>query len=182
MTDCTEQKDEPYVLPAWKINQIIVNTIGFLSREEYYKDGFDYKNVISKKGILIKAYSDFNPKNLNKLQKVSLSLWNEGLCLIFPDAQSHKTCYMIAYNDNKPAAEIMQIIFHEYAHIFFKHTEQSLNAEAEAILFSSIATFLLIAEQKLHICNFINSQGGTDNFLEGIKEGLMEKFIAKEVS
>ncbi len=182
MIDCTEIKDETYVLPVWKINQIIVNTIGFLSQEGYYKEGFDYKNIISKKGIVIKAYSDFNQKNLNELQKVSLSLWNDGLCLIFPDSKSHKTCYMIAYNDNKTPAEIMQIIFHEYAHIFFKHTEQSLNAEAEAILFSSIATFLMIAEQKLHICSFINSQGGTDNFLEGIKEGLMEKFITKEVS
>ena len=182
MTDCTEQKDEPYVLPAWKINQIIVNTIGFLSREEYYKDGFDYKNVISKKGILIKAYSDFSPKNLNELQKVSLSLWNEGLCLIFPDDQSQKTCCMIAYNDNKPAAEIMQIIFHEYAHILFKHTEQSPNAEAEAILFSSIATFLVIAEQKFHICNMINKQGGKENFFEGVRDGLMEKFINEEVA
>ena len=181
MTDCTEIKDETYLLPAWKINQIIVNTIGFLSQEEYYKEGFDYKNIISKKGIVIKAYSDFNPKNLNELQKVSLSLWNDGLCLIFPDSESHKTCYMIAYNDNKTAAEIMQIIFHEYAHIFFKHTEQSLNAEAEAILFSSIATFLLIAEQKLHICQMINNQNGKDTFFEGVKDGLMEKFVKEEV-
>ena len=87
MTDCTEIKDETYVLPVWKINQIIVNTISFLSQEGYYKEGFDYKNIISKKGIVIKAYSDFNQKNLNELRKVSLSLWNDGLCLIFPDSK-----------------------------------------------------------------------------------------------
>ena len=181
MKDCTEQRAAPYVLPAWKINQIIVNAIDFLSQEEYYKDGFDYKNSISKKGILIKAYSDFNPKNLNELQKVSLSLWNDGLCLIFPDTESQKTCCMIAYNDNKPAAEIMQIIFHEYAHIFLKHTEQSPNAEAEAILFSAIATFLLIAEQRFHICSMINNQQNKESFFDGLKDGLMEKIVNKEV-
>lgn len=32
---------------------------------------------------------------------------------------------MIAYNDNKSAAEVMQIIFHELAHIMLRHTQQS---------------------------------------------------------
>lgn len=61
------------------------------------------------------------------------------------------TCRMIAYNDNKSAAEVMQIIFHELAHIMLRHTQQSNLGEMEATLFSGVAMLLMVLEQQFHI-------------------------------
>lgn len=169
-------EEESYVLPSWRVNQIILIAVRFLTDEGYYEDGFDYQKAIQNKGILLKAYSAFKPENLLELQKISLSLWKEGLCLVDTDSETQQVCRMIAYNDSKTAAEIMQIIFHEYGHILFGHTEQCPNAEAEAILFSAIATFLMIAEQQFHIGQLVAKDGGKERFFEGIKAGLMEKF------
>ena len=165
-----------YELPRWKAKQIILDAASFLTKEGYYKDGFDYQKMLRSKGIVLKGYSSFAPENLKELKEVSRSLWNEGLCLVFPDKESGKTCRMIVYNDKKCATEIMQIIFHEYGHILFGHTEQCPNAEAEAILFSAIATFLMIAEQQFHIGQLVAKDGGKERFFEGIKAGLMERF------
>lgn len=173
---CTEE--EPYVLPSWRVNEIILIAVRFLTDEGYYEDGFDYQKAIQNKGILLKAYSSFKPENLLEMYKISMSLWKEGLCLVATDEGSQQVCRMIAYNDSKNAAEIMQIIFHEYAHILFGHTEQCPNAEAEAILFSAIATFLMITEQQFHIGQLIAKDGGTERFFEGIRSGLMEKLSA----
>ena len=179
LNDCTITEENPYVLPSWKVNQIIMSVVTFLSEEGYYKDGFDYKKMISRKGIVLKAYSAFAPENLSELHKLSLSLWNEGLCLVFPNKENGETCRMIAYNDSKNAAEIMQIIFHEFAHIKLRHTEQCPNGEAEAILFSGVATLLMVMEQQFHIGRLIAEQG--KKFIDGIKAGLMEELKKKEV-
>ena len=185
LENCVEQlestEEKPYVLPSWKVNEIILIAVRFLSEEGYYEDGFDYQKMIASKGILIKGFSAFKSENLLELQNVSLSLWNEGLCLVATDKETNNVCRMIAYNDSKSSTEIMQIIFHEYAHIKFGHTEQCQNGEAEAILFSAIATFLMIMEQQFHIGRLIVNNGGRERFFEGIKAGLMEKFSTKEV-
>lgn len=176
MKDCIETTEEkPYVLPSWRVSEIILIAVRFLSDEGYYEDGFDYQKVITSKGIVIKAYSAFKAQNLLELQKVSLSLWNEGLCLVATDEETNNVCRMIAYNDKKNAAEIMQIIFHEYGHILFGHTEQCPNAEAESILFSAIATFLMIAEQQFHLGRMIANEGGKERFLEGVRQGFYGK-------
>lgn len=114
MENCTEQTDKttdcttkPPTLPSWKVNQIILTVVNLLSEEGYFREGFDYMEMIRKKGIVLKEYSAFKSENLLELQKVSIGLWNEGLCLIFPDPQTGATCRMIAYNDNKSAAEVM---------------------------------------------------------------------------
>lgn len=112
-------EEESYVLPSWRVNQIILIAVRFLTDEGYYEDGFDYQKAIQNKGILLKAYSAFKSENLLELQKISLSLWKEGLCLVATDSETQQVCRMIAYNDSKTAAEIMQIIFHEYGHILF---------------------------------------------------------------
>ena len=169
----TDTPEKPYTLPSWRVNQIIVIAISFLDEIGYWKDGFDYQKVICDKGIVIKAYSAFKSENLAELHKLSLSLWDEGLCLVATDKETQSVCRMIAYNDAKTAAEIMQIIFHEYAHIKFGHTEQSQHGEAEAILFSAMATFLMIAEQRFHIGRLIASEVGNERFFEGMKAGLM---------
>ncbi len=171
----TSKPEKPYTLPSWRVNEIILIAIRFLHEEGYWKDGFDYQKVICDKGIVIKAYSAFKDENLAKLHKVSLSLWNEGLCLVATDKETQNVCRMIAYNDTKTAAEIMQIIFHEYAHIKFGHTEQSLHGEAEAILFSAMATFLIIAEQQFHIGRLIATESGNERFFEGMKASLIGK-------
>ena len=137
-TDCTTK---PQTLPSWKVSQIILTVVNLLSEEGYFREGFDYMEMIRKKGIVLKEYSAFKSENLLELQKVSIGLWNEGLCLIFPDPQTGATCRMIAYNDNKSAAEVMQIIFHELAHIILRHTQQSNLGERKRPYFPALQCF-----------------------------------------
>lgn len=187
LENCTEQTDKttdcttkPPTLPSWKVSQIILTVVNLLSEEGYFMEGFDYMEMIRKKGIVLKEYSAFKSENLLELQKVSIGLWNEGLCLIFPDPQTGATCRMIAYNDNKSAAEVMQIIFHELAHIMLRHTQQSNLGEMEATLFSGVAMLLMVLEQQFHIGRII-AEKGDKAMLKGIQEGLMQKFNAQEV-
>lgn len=84
--NCETAEEESYVLPSWRVNQIILIAVRFLTDEGYYKDGFDYRKAIQNKGILLKAYSAFKSENLLEMQKISLSLWKEGLCLIATDS------------------------------------------------------------------------------------------------
>ncbi len=168
--------EKSYTLPSWRVSEIVLLAVQFLSDEEYWQEGFDYQKAITSKGILLKAYSAFKSENLAELHKVSLSLWDEGLCLVATDKETGEVCRMIAYNDAKNDAEVMQITFHEYAHIRFNHTEQSMHGEAEAILFSAIATFLMIAEKRFHIGRLIAQEGGKNVFFEGMRQGLLERF------
>lgn len=98
-------EEESYVLPSWRVNQIILIAVRFLTDEGYYENGFDYQKAIQNKGILLKAYSAFKSENLLELQKISLCLWKEGLCLVATDSETQQVCRMIAYNDSKTAAE-----------------------------------------------------------------------------
>ncbi len=171
----TEDENLQYILPSWRLNEIIMAVVNLFSEEEYYKEDFDYKKMISDKGIVIKKYSSFKKENLMTLYDTSLSLWKEGLCLVFPDAVSGKICRMIAYNDKKSAAEIMQIIFHEYAHMLFRHTQQSAHGEAEANCFAIIATFILLLEKQFHIGRIIAQGGG-----QMLKQGLLNQIKSME--
>ena len=173
-----ENDDEnlPYILPSWRLNEIIMSVVRLFSEEEYYREDFDYKKMISDKGIVIKKYSSFKKENLQAMYDASLSLWKEGLCLVFPSDESGKLCRMIAYNDKKNAAEIMQIIFHEYAHMLFKHTQQSAHGEAEANCFAIIATFILLLENQFHIGRIIAQGGG-----QMLKQGLLNQMQRMEV-
>lgn len=178
----TDENKESYVLPSWRVNQIILAAVKFLTDIRFYSEGFDYKKAISDKGIVIKGYSDFEEQHLAELQKVSLSLWKEGLCLVFPNKETGETCRMIAYNDKKSDVEVMQIIFHEYGHIEFKHTVQSQNGEAEAIVFSAVATLLVVAEKMFHFGRLNAAQNGEGAFYEGMREGLKKGLNEKEVA
>ena len=173
--ESNEQAEKPYMLPNWRINEIILIAVRFLSEEGYSEKDFDYKKVISSKGIVIQGYSAFAPENLKELHKVSLSLWNEGLCLVFTDRKKGKTCCMIAFNDKKNMREIMKIIFHEFAHIKLKHTEQSPNAEVEAILFSEAVLFLLLPKKGHRIKLKIASFEWRKRLFERIKARLIKK-------
>ena len=174
--DSDEQSETHYMLPNWRINEIILIAARFLIDEGYSENTFDYKKVISSKGIIIKGYSTFNPDNLKELHKVSLSLWNEGLCLVFPDRENGNTCCMIAFNDNKNVTEeIMKIILHEFAHIKLHHTEQSPNAEAEAILFSEAVFFLMLPENGQRIKLKLALSERRKRLFEGIKARLIKK-------
>ena len=125
-----------YILPPWRINEILLEVFSVLSAEEYYKEGFDYKRMIEGMGIKVKKFSSFSPENLKRFKENSLSLWNEGVCLLFPDDETGKQLRMIAYNDSHNATETMQITLHEFAHIRLRHTQQSINGEVEATCFS----------------------------------------------
>lgn len=169
-------------LPVWRVNQIVLAAVRFLSETGYWKEGFDYKQAVRSKGIIIKGYSNFKEANLAELQKVSLGLWKDGLCLVCRDKESGKICRMIAYNDNKSDAEVMQIIFHEYGHIEFRHTEQSIHGETEAYLFSAVVMLLLVAEKEFHVGRLIATRMGETAFYQGMRRRLMTGPNKKEVA
>ena len=60
----------PYVLPPWRVNDIILLAIETLSDVDYYRDDFDYKKMIREQGIKIKKFSAFSPENLEKFRKI----------------------------------------------------------------------------------------------------------------
>ena len=48
-------EEESYVLPSWRVNQIILIAVRVLTDEGYYEAGFDYQKAIQNKAILLKA-------------------------------------------------------------------------------------------------------------------------------
>lgn len=171
-----EQKE--YILPPWRMNQIILEVLSVLSEEKYYNEGFDYKQMIRAMGIKIKAFSSFAPENLEEFRHISLSLWNEGVCLVFPKSQTGEVCRMIAYNDEHSASEIMQIILHEFGHLRLHHTQQSINGEVEATCFAIIMTLMLTLEKHFHIGKSIMQTGGKDFLLKSVQNSMSEKEVA----
>ena len=169
------QDGKPYVLPSWRMNEIIQLAAETLSEQEYYKDNFDYKKMILEMGIKLKKYSSFSPENLEKFTEISLSLWNEGVCLVFPDEETGEQNRMIAYNDKKSSSECMHIIFHELAHIIMKHTQQSINGEVEATCFALVMSVFVMLEQKFHFSKRLVKTAGKPLFMQGLKEAFQPK-------
>lgn len=167
-----------YILPPWRINEILLEVFSVLSEEEYYKEGFDYKRMIEGMGIKVKKFSSFSPENLERFKENSLSLWNEGVCLLFPDDETGKQLRMIAYNDSHNATETMQIILHEFAHIRLRHTQQSINGEVEATCFSIAMSLMFILEEKFHIGMRTVQLEGKDFFMNSIREYIGKKEVA----
>lgn len=174
-SDSREQ--ERYTLPPWRMNQIILEVISALNDAEYYSEHFDYMQMIQCVGIKIKRFSSFSPENLEQFRQISLSLWNEGVYIMFPDEQTNEPCRMIAYNDNHTASEIMQIILHEFAHYRLKHTQQSINGETEAACFAVVMSFMLMLEAEFHIGRKIMQAGGKQFLLRTIKTRMEEKEV-----
>lgn len=73
-----------FTLPAWRLNEIVDFAVRTLCEAEFYSDDFNYMQMISDNGILIKGYSQFLPENLEKMRALSKSFWTEGLCLVIP--------------------------------------------------------------------------------------------------
>ena len=174
MTKLTDSA-EKYTLPPWRMNQIIIEVLSVLSEKEYYREDFDYKEMIQAMGIKIKSFSSFSPENLKAFRQISLSLWNEGVCLVFPNEETGDMCRMIAYDDTRSAAEIMQIILHEFAHLHLKHTEQSINGETEAACFAVAMSLMLMLEKQFHIGKMIQKMGEINYLLQSIKESISAK-------
>ncbi len=150
----------PYILPPWRINQIVLLVVRTLSEVEYYSDDFDYRKMIRDKNIKLKKFSAFSQENIEQYKKISLSRWNEGICIIFPDSVTGEQRRMIAYNDSHSDSECMHIVLHEYGHIVMHHTEQSINAEVEATCFAIAMSMFLMIEQIFHAArNFIKTSG-----------------------
>ncbi|MCR5766302.1 MAG: hypothetical protein K6G09_10060 [Treponema sp.] len=69
-SESKESEDEQtYILPSWRVNEIIFFAVQFLSNAGFWEEGFDYRKVIMNEGIVIKAYSAFKSENLLELQK-----------------------------------------------------------------------------------------------------------------
>lgn len=166
---------KPYVLPPWRMNEILLLAAETLSTEEFYKDGFDYKKMIRDKGIKIRKFSSFTPDNLAAFMALSLSGWKEGICALFPDPETGGQCRMIAYDDGRTPAECMQIIFHEYGHIVLRHTQQSVNGEVEATCFALAMSLLVILEQQFHVAKDLTQVAGKGFFLQGLKNAIRQK-------
>ena len=174
----TMQDGMPYVLPPWRVNEIILLVIETLSEREYYKEDFDYKKMISDMGIKLKKFSSFNPENLEKFTQISLSLWNEGVCAVFPDPVTGEQRRMIAYNDKRNASECMNIIFHEFAHIIMRHTQQSISGEVEATCFALTMSLFIMIEQQFHVGQTVVKTIGKPFLVQGIKDAINKKEVA----
>lgn len=167
-----------YILPSWRLNEILIEVASVLSEEEYYKEGFDYRKMIQDMGIKIKKFSSFAPENLEQFRKISLSLWNEGVCILFPDKETGGQHRMIAYNDSRSAAETMQIILHEFAHIRLRHTQQSINGEVEAACFSAAMSLMFMLEEQFHIGMKTAQIAGKDFLLKSVRACIAKKEVA----
>ena len=77
--------------------------------------------------------------------------------------------------------ETMKIILHEFAHIKLHHTEQSPNAEAEAMLFSEAVLFLMIPEKENRKKLKVALSERKKRLFERIKARLIKNLICKEV-
>ena len=167
----------PYVLPPWRVNDIILLAIETLSDVDYYRDDFDYKKMIREQGIKIKKFSAFSPDNLEKFRKISLSRWEEGICALFPHPVTGEQCRMIAYNENRNFIECMQIVFHEYAHIKLHHTQQSINGEVEATCFALAMTMFLLLEQLFHVGKTVVNAAGKPFLVQTIRNAIKQKEV-----
>lgn len=170
-----EDIKEHYELPAWRLNEIICEVVKLLQENNYHKDSFDYRKMIVGQSVKIKKYSDFLPENLQAMQSLSLSFCKDGLCMVFKNSETDRQCKMIAYNDSKSDSEIMTIILHEYGHIHLRHTVQSINAEMEAICFSTAMVMLINMERQFHFGKTVIESRGKDFFLTNFKKGLARK-------
>lgn len=168
----------PYVLPLWRLNEIILLAMETLSDQEYYRDDFDYKKMISDMGIKLKKFSSFDSGNLERFTQISLSLWNEGVCTVFPDPVTGEQRRMIAYNDKRNASECMQIIFHEFAHIIMRHTQQSISGEVEATCFALVMSLFVMIEQQFHVGQAVVKTIGKPFLVQGLKDAINKKEVA----
>lgn len=173
----TMEDGKPYVLPPWRVNDIILLAIQTLSDVDYYNDDFDYKKMIREQGIKLKKLSCFAPENLEEFRKISLSRWEEGVCVIFPDPGTGEQCRMIAYNDKHNDAECMQIVFHEFAHIKLHHTQQSINGEVEATCFALAMSMFVILEQLFHIGKTVVKTAGKPILVQGIRDVIKQREV-----
>ncbi len=173
----TMEDGKPYVLPPWRVNDIILLVIQTLCDVEYYNDDFDYKKMIRNKGIKLKKFSSFTSGNLEQYKRLSLSLWDEGVCTVFPDPLTGRQCRMIAYNDSHNDAECMQIVFHEFAHIVMQHTQQSINGEVEATCFALAMSMFVILEQLFHIGKDVVKTAGKPFLVQGIKDVIKQREV-----
>jgi len=109
--------------------------------EELQKNNLDLFALLGKKGIQILRFSEFKKENLERLQTLGITSNVNSLC--FTDEA--KAVRFIAYNDFNitDQTEQLLVILHEYAHLYFNHTEHCSLAEAEASCFAfAVAGFV----------------------------------------
>lgn len=166
------QDGKPYVLPPWRLNEIVMLALETLISVDFCREDFNYQKMITDRGIKIKKFSSFSPENLELFTSLSLSQWTEGVCLVFRDKETGEQKRMIAYNDSRNAAEVMQIILHEFAHIIMRHTQQSVNGEVEATCFALTMMLFIIIERRFHLGQTIIKTAGKFFLLKEIKKEL----------
>lgn len=137
MENCeVNQMAAHYRLPSWRALELLDMASQLLCQHKYYEKDFDYKKMIASMGVRIKPYSTFTPKNLERLRKETLGMRLGGLALREYDPHQKRWCCLVAYDDQDSSLDEMEIIIHEFSHIYLGHTQQSVHAEAEAIYFS----------------------------------------------
>ncbi|MDE6705240.1 MAG: hypothetical protein K2J81_04970 [Treponemataceae bacterium] len=141
-----------YTLPAWRLFEVMGIALKKLYDAGFCAAGFDCIKMITGEGITLRGYSSFLPENLERMRPLSKGIWQEGLCLILPaDDENPAGVRMICYDDSYKNGAEMLIILHEYGHIVLKHTEQSMNGEAEAICFATAMFLMLTLEKQGHL-------------------------------
>ncbi len=164
-----------YNLPFWRGLEISRLALATLTENEFYKNDFDYKKMIEDMGIKIKKFSLFTPKNLKAFKAASLSLWDQGVCLVFPDPKTGEQKRMIAYDDRQSSSDCMQTILHEFGHILMRHTQQSMNGEKEAICFSVLMMLYINMAKRIHIRKKIAMSKKKPFFPQLIRKAMQKK-------
>ncbi|WP_191018274.1 hypothetical protein [Treponema zioleckii] len=75
------QDGKPYVLPPWRLNEIVMLALETLISVDFCREDFNYQKMITDRGIKIKKFSSFSPENLELFTSLSLSQWTE-LCAL----------------------------------------------------------------------------------------------------
>ncbi|MBQ0050670.1 MAG: hypothetical protein KBT11_01235 [Treponema sp.] len=141
-----------YLLPSWRFKQISELATRIFIEEEFFRKDFDTVRMLESKDINVLKYSKFSEANLKKMQKFNVSFWKEGLCLVQSDSDGKHKLKMIAYDDTKDDIHKFIILMHEFSHIILEHSQQSVNGEAEANVFTTAMLMLqmIFMNKKLH--------------------------------
>lgn len=172
----SENEDEecamPYVLPSWRMNEIVFEVLTIFVEVEYSSQSFDIMNFIKNKGIKLAGYSTFETESLEALKSISYSYWKEGLFSCFPDPKTKIQCRIIAYDDSKTGEQKLLIILHELGHFVLGHTEQCEQGEIEATCFAIAMMGLIRMNEQLKIGQLLRQSKSKETALESLKQNL----------
>lgn len=141
-------------LPVWRCKEIQTIALPYMKKIMQTSDTVPSSlitvcEIIAEERITVIPYSALTLEEIQKLQKFNLSFWQDGMCLIHSNQNSSCTRY-IYFNDHQDNATQCLTIFHELSHIILGHTQQCLNAEAEAFYLSGLLMGTILLKEVMN--------------------------------